>query len=130
MASAGSEIIGNRIHAPVPIIVCFPTCNGGLILANADGIDVGHVGAPLMVTGKIVIKDNDMEDLSGSNSIGALPLTIPIQADTAAADFEITDNTIRNTSTDGISVLRMQNSSVRIADNRIEMGGGRCPRVS
>ena len=124
-ASAGSEISGNRIHAPVPGLVCVvpPPCPVGDLYSFAQGVGVGSYGAPQLVTGKIRITGNYMEDIIGDSSGGAFPDTFGFQADTAAADYEITDNTIRNTSTYGIAIERVQNSSVRIANNRIELGG-------
>jgi hypothetical protein len=119
-ASAGTEIIGNRVHAPVPVVAVCTPC--GFSVTNVDGIDVGSFGAAQTVTGKIRISGNQIEDVvaGSSNTLGLVALGI--QADSAAADYEITDNTLRNIGSVGIVVIRVKNS-VHIADNWIEMAG-------
>jgi Right handed beta helix region len=122
-ASAGSDISDNRIHGLVAVKVCVfpPACPAHFTYAS--GIDIGG-GAPELVTGKIRIADNDIEGLLADTSNDAFPPVIfGMQVDTASADFEITGNTIRDTPTNGIGVERVQGSSVRVTNNRIEIGG-------
>ena len=103
--STGTEIVGNRINAVVPLP--FPTFTFG------DGIDVSDSNDPAHdITGTVKVSDNIITNLTAD-------CCAAIQFDSVAAKSEITGNTITNFLSIGLLALRSGQTSVLIANNTV-----------